>query len=88
LDLLLALSPEVSAFSDGWVASADTSDRRILGALRAYAQAHPERQIFRVAAALGHLSAQDQMTEQQLRELLSRTSEFQLLANAMIKRGS
>ena len=88
LDLLLALSPEVSAFSGGWVACVDTSDRRILGALRIDAQAHPEEKIFPGAAALGHLPAQDQMTEQELRELLSRTSEFQLLANAMIKRGS
>jgi len=56
--------------------------------LRAYADAHPEKRIFRVAAALGNLPAEDQMTEQQLQELLSRTGEFQLLANAMIKRGS
>ena len=88
VDLLLALSPEVNALSDAWVASVDTPDRRILGALRAYVESHPNKRIFRGAAALGHLPAEDQMTEQQLRELLSRTAEFQLLANAMIKRGS
>lgn len=88
VDLLLTLSPEVSAFSDAWVASVDTRERRILNALRAYAEAHPDKRIFRAAAALGHLPAEDQMTEQQLQCLLSRTDEFQLLANAMIKRGS
>lgn len=88
VDLLLTLSPEVSTFSDGWVVSVDTRDRRILNALRAYAEAHPDKRIFRVAAALGHLPAEDQMTEPQLQDLLSRTGEFQLLANAMIKRRS
>ena len=87
VDVLLALSPEVNELSDGWVVSSDTHGRRILGALRAYADAHPDKRIFRGAAALGHLPPADQMTEQQLRELLSRTGEFQLLANAMIKRG-
>lgn len=88
VDLLLSLSPEVNAFADGWVASADTRERRILGALRAYAEAHPEKKIFRGAAALGHLAPEDQLTEQELKELLSQNSEFQLLANGMIKRGS
>jgi hypothetical protein len=88
VDLLLALSPEVRALSEGWVAAQDTPDRRVLSALRAYAEAHPEKRVFRGAAALGHLPAEDQMTDQQLRELLSRTGEFQLLANAMIKRGA
>jgi len=87
VDVLLLLSPEVTATSDGWVTSADTRDRRIPAALRAYAEAHPDKHIFRGAAALGHLPAEDQMTEQQLRELLSSTGEFQLLANGMIKRG-
>ena len=88
VDLLLTLSPEVNVFSNGWVASVDTRDRRILGALRAYAEAHPEKRIFRGVAALGHLPAEDQPTDQQLQELLTMTGEFQLLANAMIKRGS
>lgn len=88
VDLLLTLSPEVRGVSDGWVISVDTRDRRILNALRSYAEAHPEKKIFRVAAALAHLPPEDQMTEEQLRELVSQTGEFQFLANAMIKRGS
>lgn len=88
VDLLLTFSPEVNTFADGWLASTDTRERRILGALRAYVEEHPEKRIFRGAAALGHLPPEDQMTEQELKNLLSRTGEFQLLANAMIKRGS
>ncbi len=88
VDVLLELSPDVNTVSGGWVVSADTRERRILRALRAYVESHLHRQIFRAAAALGHLSAEDQMTEQQLRDLLSRTGEFRLLANAMIKRES
>ena len=86
VDLLLMLSPEVSAFSDGWVASVDTRDHRILSALRSYAETHPNKRIFRVSAALEHLPPENQVTEQQLQDLLSRTGEFQLLPNAMIKR--
>ncbi len=88
VDLLLKFSPEVTPLSEGWVASAETRERRVLGALRAYAEAHPDKRIFRGTAALGHLPTEDQMTEQELRELLSRTDEFKLLANGMIKRGS
>ena len=88
VDVLLELSPDVSTVSGGWVAAADTRERRILGALRAFAEAHPHRRIFRAAAALGDLPAGDQMTEPLLRDLLSRTGEFRLLANAMIKRES
>ena len=88
VDLLLKLSPEVSAFADGWTASVNTRSRRILTALRAYAEAHTEKRIFRGTAALGHLPAVDQLTEEELRDLLSKTGEFELLANAMIKRGS
>ena len=86
VDVLLDLSPEVHVLMGGWSISADTRDRRILGALRAYADAHPEKRIFRGAVALGHLPLEDQMTEEQLKELLSRTGEYQVLANAMIKR--
>lgn len=87
VDVLLELSPDVSTVSGGWVVSADTRDRRVLSALRAYVESY-HRRIFRAAAALGHLPAEDQMTEQQLRNLLARTGEFRLLANAMIKRES
>jgi hypothetical protein len=88
IDMMLALSPEVNALPEGWMASVDTRERRILDALREYAAAHPEKRIFRGAAALGRLKPEDQMTEPELRKLLSRTDEFKLLANAMIKRGS
>ncbi len=87
VDVLLELSPDVYPASGGWKLSTDTRERRVLGALRAYVESH-DRRIFRAAAALGHLSAEDQMTEQQLRDLLSTTGEFRLLANAMIKRES
>ncbi len=87
VDVLLELSPDVYPASGGWLVSTNTRERRVLRALHAYVEAH-DRRIFRAAAALGHLSPKDQMTEQQLRELLSRTGEFRLLANAMIKRES
>lgn len=88
VDVLLALSLEVNQYLDGWVMSVDTRDRRILNALHDHVTSYPEKKIFRVVAALGNLSAEDQMTEQQLQALLSRTGEFELLPNAMIKRGS
>lgn len=88
VDVLLAFSPEVNQYLDGWVMSVDTRDRRILNALHDHVAAYPDKKIFRVAAALGNMSAEDQMTEQQLQALLCRTGEFELLPNAMIKRGS
>ncbi len=88
VDVLLELSPGVNSISGGWEVSADTREGRVLRALRTYVETHPHRRIFRAAAALGHLPAEDQMIEQQLRDLLSRTVEFRLLANAMIKRES
>jgi hypothetical protein len=86
VDILLELSAEVTELPEGWTVSADTRERRILGGLRAYVEAHPSKRIFRSSAALGHLPPEDQMTEDQLRDLLASTGEFQLLANAMIKR--
>lgn len=88
VDILLTLSPEVNSRSDGWAVSADTRERRVLAALRDYASSHPERRIFRGSAALGHLPTGDQMTEEQLRALLSKSGEFRLLANGMVRRGS
>ncbi len=88
VDVLLELSPDVNPVPGGWMVSADTRERRVLGALHAYVEAHPQRRIFRAAAALSQLQSEDQMTEQELRDLLSRTGEFRLLVNAMIKRES
>jgi len=88
VEILLTLSPEVSALQDGWVISADSRERKVIGALRAYAEAHPGKRIFRASAALGDLPPEDQMTDEQLKTTLARTGEFQLLPNAMIKRES
>ena len=88
IDVLLDLSPEVHAMTGGWTVSADTRDRRVLAALRTYVEAHPDKRVFRGAAALGHLAPGDQPTEQELRTLLAASGEFKLLANAMIKRES
>ena len=86
VEILATLSDSVRAQGMGWVHSASTPLRRVLTALRAYSEANPHKSIFRAAAALGELPADEQPTEDQLRDLLSSAAEFKLLPNAMIKR--
>ena len=68
--------------------NADTPARRLLTALRSYAETHPKKRFFRLNQAVGHLPPEDQLTEPQLRDLLEGSSEFKLLRNAMIQRVS
>lgn len=88
VEVFAALSPELRRRGNGWMLSADAPARRVLTALRSYSDAHPTKSVFRAVAALGDLSAQEQPTEDQLREILSSTADFKLLPNAMIKRVS
>ena len=86
VEVFAILAPEVERQGLGWVASTNTKARRVLSALHAFVNAHPDKRIFRVSAAIGHLVAQDQPTESELDVLLKGSSDFQLLPNAMIKR--
>ena len=88
VEILAELSPAVRRQAAGWVLSADTPARRVLGALRSYADANPAKRIFRLSAALRDLPPKDQPTEDQLQELLGDSADFKLLPNAMIKRVS
>ena len=88
VEILADLSPAIRRQGADWVLSADTPARRVLSALRSYADANPTKRIFRLSAALSDLPPQDQPTEEQLRELLGGSSDFKLLPNAMIKRVS
>jgi hypothetical protein len=88
VEILAQLSPSIRWQGSGWVLSTDTPARRVLAALRSYSSANSSKRIFRLSAALGALPPQEQPTEEQLRELLSDSSEFKLLPNAMIKRVS
>lgn len=88
IELVAQLASEVRQQGNGWVLRADTPARRILAALRTYADANPTRSVFRAAAALGSLPIHEQPTEEQLRQLLATSAEFKLLPNAMIKRVS
>ena len=88
VEVIATLCPGVRWLGGGWVASTDTPGRRVTSALKSYSDANPSKRIFRLSAAIGHLPAQDQMTEDQLRATLSQSSDFQLLPNAMIKRVS
>ena len=85
-DIILRFSPEVGESSGRWTTSVDTRERRVLDALRAFAEAHPSKRIFRGPAAFAALRPGDHMTESDLRDFLTTTGEFVLLANSMIKR--
>lgn len=87
-ELIAMLAPELRQQGQGWVLRADTPSRRILSAIRSYADANPTRTVFRAAAALADLPPHEQPTEEQLRELLQGSADFKLLPNAMIKRVS
>lgn len=86
VEIIAELSPMVHRQGAGWILSADTPARRVLAALRSYADGNPTKRIFRLSAALSDLPPQDQPTEDQLQDILGSSSEFKLLPNAMIKR--
>lgn len=88
VEILAQLSPAFRRLGSGWILSADTPARRVLAAIRTYADANPTKRIFRLSQALSDLPPQDQPTEDQLLQILGGSSDFKLLPNAMIKRVS
>jgi len=86
VEATLLLSHEVSREGDRWKLVVKGRSAQILAAIESYADSSG-RKIFRLAAALSSLPAQDHPTEEELREVLeSSNGRFTLLPNAMIRR--
>lgn len=86
VESILVLSPEVYFAESRWRIGSKSKASRILSAVEVYTGSTGKK-IFRASAALGSLSADEQPTVDELREILgSSGGRFTLLPNDMIKR--
>lgn len=88
IEAILMMSPEFACEEGRWKLLHKGKSAAILSAIESYADATGKK-IFRATAALSNLSPGEQPTEEELREILTKSHGcYELLPNSMIKRRS
>ena len=88
IEAILMMSPEFVSEENRWKLLHKGKTAAILSAIESYADATGKK-IFRATAALANLPPGEQPTEDELRELLTKSHGcYELLPNSMIKRRS